>query len=54
MLLSKKKYFPQLFPTATPRDCKIYKYCTKIAKAVSKHVMFLASFLKNLANELPE
>jgi len=46
LFLSKKKYFPQLFPANNPRTCKIFKYREKISKVVSNHVIFLANFLK--------
>lgn len=49
LLLSKKKYFPQIFPSKTPRDCKLLKYSPKIAKIVNTHVIFLADFLRKLS-----
>ncbi len=45
LFLSKRKYFPALF-TAAPRDCKIYKHISRIGKAVSPQVLFLATFLR--------
>ena len=54
MLLSKRKYFPSLFPSGAVRECKIYKYISKIGKAVNPQVLFLSSFLKQLSRELPQ
>lgn len=48
LLLSKRKYFPLLFPPSV-RDCKIYKYISKIGKAVNLQVLFLAAFFRQLA-----
>jgi hypothetical protein len=54
LLLSKRKYFPVLFPSGVVRECKIYKYVSKIGKAVNPQVLFLSSFLKQLSQELPQ
>jgi hypothetical protein len=54
LLLSKRKYFPVLFPSGVVRECKIYKYISKIGKAVNPQVLFLASFLRQLSQELPK
>jgi hypothetical protein len=36
------------------RDCRIYRYISKIKKIVNSQVLFLANFLKELAKELPK
>jgi hypothetical protein len=48
IFLSKRKFFPALFTTSPVRDCKIYKYISKISKAVNPQVVFLADFLRQL------
>lgn len=52
VFLSKRKYFPALF-ASSPRDCKIYKYISKISKVLNPQVQFLVSFLRQLTKELP-
>ena len=49
LLLSKRKYFPQLFPTDSPRDCRIYRYIAKIKKLINPQVTFLSHFLQHLS-----
>lgn len=49
-LLSKKQYSPQLFPPENRRDCKIYRYISKIKKIVSSHALFLQKFLLALSH----
>ena len=54
LLLSKKKYYPQLFPLKNIRECKIPRYINKIKKIVSPQILFFADFLRKLSNELPK
>lgn len=52
-LLSKRKYFTALYPSNNPRDCRIYRYISKINKVVNSQILFLAQFMKELSKELP-
>lgn len=54
LLLSKKKYFPQLFSPECPRECRIYKHQAKVHKVVNGHITFLSQFLQVLGKEIPQ
>lgn len=53
LLLSKRKYFAQIFPGEHFRDCKIYKFGTKTLKIVGTQAPYLLNFLREVSRELP-
>lgn len=54
LLLSKRKFFPQLFTGDHFRECKIYKFGTKSLKVVGNQAPYLLNFLRDVSRELPE
>lgn len=54
LLLSKRKFFPQLFAGEHFRECKIYKYGTKTLKVVGAQAPYLLNFLREVSRELPD
>jgi hypothetical protein len=54
MMLSKKKYFSQLFEGEHGRECKLAKYGNKAKKYLNNHIVFMADFLQGIGAELSE